>query len=204
MYYTQILLCVVGFFQHYLFRYGVYGKTFECDFGEKIENEYFIYLINFFYFLIEKVSRPCFMSMIITSVFPSPFFHRDLTFGFIFGHRLGHRQNHESGFMTQNSYMVNMVKQRLIGKPRTRTLADFGHACPSISGRHLSTDTLNRGHGHTGEQTLLNSGFGPLSEPSTRSWGDTVRPTFLYASRKNNGVLHLPQCMGYGIDYNQL
>ena len=48
MYYTQILLCVVGFFQHYLFRYGVYGKTFECDFGEKIENEYFIYLINFF------------------------------------------------------------------------------------------------------------------------------------------------------------
>ena len=91
MYYTPILLCVVGFFQHYLFRYDVYSKTFECDFGEKIKNEYFIYLINFVYFLIEKVSRPSFMSMIITSVFPSPFFHRDLTlvplgpctFGFI-------------------------------------------------------------------------------------------------------------------------
>ena len=50
---------------------------------KKIENEYLIYLINFLYFLIEKVSRPCFMSMIITSVFPSPFLHRDLNFGFI-------------------------------------------------------------------------------------------------------------------------
>ena len=128
---------------------------------KKIENEYLIYLINFLYFLIEKVSRPCFMSMIITSVFPSPFLHRDLNFGFIsvtdkvhcelftYVHIRDERKRTQiwKQTRTQTKSWVRihdfkfMVKQRLIGKARTRTLADFGHACTSISGRHQSMNT---------------------------------------------------------------
>ena len=101
------------------------------------------------------------MSMIITSVFPSPFLHRDLNFGFIsvtdkvhcelftYVHIRDERKRTQiwKQTRTQTKSWVRihdfkfMVKQRLIGKARTRTLADFGHACTSISGRHPSTNT---------------------------------------------------------------
>ena len=144
------------------------------------------------------------MSMIITSVFLLSLFHRDLTFGFIstsdrvhgqsssmstskingnglrLGHRLGHRQNHESEFMTSNSWSKRCLSKNL--------------------GLWQTSDTLVRPFLADIYPRIL---FGPLSEPSTISWGGTVRPTFLYASRKNNGALHVPQCMGNGIDDNQ-
>ena len=126
-----------------------------------IENEYFIYLINLFYFLIEKVSDHvhdhdyniclfiCFsIGTLIVGSFPS---------------------------LMNNFWITEFRKWRRFWPLRTHVSSELN---PIIIIYNILTIMI--------------------------LWTYTVRPKFLYASRNNNRLLHGPQCMGYGIDYNQL